>query len=91
MTVPETPATATAEQVRRIVGAMAPEPQAAIADEQRLIEDLGFESLRLMELTVVLERTFGLPRYRPEELIGVRRVGEVVTLVTGSLSARVRP
>lgn len=91
MTVPGTPATTTAAQVRRIVGAMAPEPRPDLADDQRLIEDLGYESLRLMELTVVLERTFGLPRYRPEELIGVRRVGEVVTLVTDSLSAQVRP
>ncbi|MEV0294032.1 acyl carrier protein [Nocardia sp. NPDC050710] len=77
----------TAEKVRRIVAAMAPEPPAELDDAQRLIEDLGFDSLRLMELTVVLERSFDLPRYRPEELIGVRRVGEVISLVTGTLSA----
>ncbi|MET7767328.1 acyl carrier protein [Nocardia sp. NPDC005366] len=91
MTTPDTSDSAIAEKVRRIVVAMAPEPPAEIVDGQRLVEDLGFESLRLMELTVVLERTFDLPRYRPEELIGVRRVGEVVTLVTGAMAARVRP
>ena len=59
-----------------------------MADDQRLMEDLGFDSLRLMELTVVLERAFELPRYKPEELAGVRRVGEVVTLISGSLDGR---
>jgi acyl carrier protein len=77
--------TTTAEKVRRLVLAMAPRPS-AIDDTKRLIEDLGFDSLRLMELTVVLERTFDLPRYRPEQLIGVRRVGEVIALVSGTMA-----
>ncbi|WP_433194181.1 acyl carrier protein [Nocardia sp. CA-107356] len=76
-----------AEKVRRIVLAMAPEPPAELADEHRLVEDLGFDSLRLMELTVVLERAFALPRYRPEELVGVRRVDAVIALVSGTLAA----
>ncbi|WP_433756596.1 acyl carrier protein [Nocardia sp. CA-135398] len=76
----------TADKVRRIVLAMAPEPPAELSDEHRLVEDLGFDSLRLMELTVVLERAFELPRYRPEELVGVRRVDAVIALVSGSLA-----
>ncbi|MFE7798859.1 acyl carrier protein [Nocardia sp. NPDC057440] len=77
--------TAIAEKVRRLVLAMAPRPSAT-DDEKRLVEDLGFDSLRLMELTVVLERSFDLPRYRPEQLIGVRRVGQVIALVAGTLA-----
>lgn len=80
--------TAVADRVRALIRAMAPDQDAAMADDQRLMEDLGFDSLRLMELTVVLERAFELPRYKPEELAGVRRVGEVVTLITGSLDGR---
>ncbi|MFI6046544.1 acyl carrier protein [Nocardia sp. NPDC051321] len=76
-----------AQRVRTLVHAMAPDPQAQTGDTQRLIEDLGFDSLRLMELTVVLERSFGLPRYQPEQLVGVRRVGEVITLVATTLAA----
>lgn len=79
--------TTTADKVRRIVLAAAPEPPAELSDEHRLVEDLGFDSLRLMELTVVLERAFELPRYRPEELVGVRRVDAVIALVSGSLAA----
>ncbi|WP_433522477.1 acyl carrier protein [Nocardia pseudovaccinii] len=77
----------TADKVRRIVLTMAPEPPAELSDEHRLVEDLGFDSLRLMELTVVLERAFELPRYRPEQLVGVRRVDAVIALVSGSLAA----
>lgn len=78
---------AVAEQVRGLVQAMAPDPHALAADDRRLVEDLGFESLRLMELTVALERTFGLPRQRPERLVGIRRVGDVITLVATGLAA----
>ncbi|AHH20696.1 putative acyl carrier protein (ACP) [Nocardia nova SH22a] len=70
-----------AERVRQLVVAMAPEPPADLTDDLRLVEDLAFDSLRLMELTLVLERAFGLPRYRPEQLAGVRRIGDVVALI----------
>lgn len=77
---------AVAEPIRRIVAGMAPEPPAELSDTHRLIEDLGYDSLRLMELTVVLEQTFGLPRYRPEDLMGVLRVGEVIALVARTVT-----
>ncbi|WP_459549745.1 acyl carrier protein [Nocardia sp. X0981] len=76
-----------AARVYHVVGAMAPKTDIAFTDESRLIEDLGFDSLRLMELTVVLERTFGLPGYRPEQLAGVLRVGQVVALIRDTLDA----
>ncbi|MBL1074558.1 acyl carrier protein [Nocardia sp. 2] len=75
-----------AVRIHGIVAAMAPQPPEKLADAHRLIEDLGFDSLRLMELTVVLERSFELPRYRPEDLMGVLRVGQVVDLVTATLA-----
>ncbi|WP_405136115.1 acyl carrier protein [Nocardia sp. NBC_01388] len=78
---------AVAARIRDIVTAMAPQPPAELADTQRLIEDLGYDSLRLMELTVVLERSFGLPRYRPEDLRGVLRVGQVIDLVARTEAA----
>lgn len=78
----------TAERVRALIAAMAPRPAAELGAEHRLIEDLGYDSLRLMELTVVLERTFDLPGYRPEQLAGVLRVGQVQELIAGSLAER---
>ncbi|NKY49242.1 acyl carrier protein [Nocardia vermiculata] len=68
-------------RARQLVVAMAPDLATEPADESRLIEDLGYDSLRLMELTLVLERAFGLPRFRPEQLIDVRRITDVVALI----------
>ncbi|WHU49766.1 acyl carrier protein [Gordonia sp. L191] len=69
-------------QVRRIVVAMAPNPPAdAPAATDRLREDLGYESVRLIELTIALERAFGLSPLPPAELAGVRRVCDVVALI----------
>lgn len=71
----------TADRVRRLVLAMAPTPSGAESDDLWLVDDLGFDSLRLMELTVALERAFELPRQRPDQLAGVRRVGDVIAFV----------
>lgn len=70
-----------ATATRDLIGRMAPDPPAAITDDQRLIEDLGFDSIRLVELTIALERTFSLPRHDPAQLVDVLRVGDVVELV----------
>jgi acyl carrier protein len=45
----------------------------------RLIDDLGFDSVRLIELAMTLERAFGLPPQRPENLAAVSTVDDVVT------------
>lgn len=78
--------TAPAERVRDLIRAMAPEQNVEVRDDRSLTTDLGFDSLRLMELTFVLERAFDLPRYRPEQLAGVLRVGQVVDLISASVA-----
>ncbi|MBO0856162.1 MAG: acyl carrier protein [Nocardia sp.] len=70
-----------ADRVRALVLRMAPQEPAEVSDEQHLIEDLGFDSIRLMELTVALERVFTLPRQNPQHLVDVLTVGDVVRLV----------
>jgi acyl carrier protein len=81
--------TSTENMVHRIVAAMAPGDVPAheeILGSHRLVEDLGYDSLRLMELTVALERAFDVGPYRTEELAGVRTVEAVVELVEASRS-----
>ncbi|NLE79632.1 MAG: acyl carrier protein [Rhodococcus sp.] len=70
-----------ADRTRSLIVRMAPEAPAEVNDDERLIEDLGFDSIRLMELTVALERVFALPRQNPEQLVDVLKVGDVVRLV----------
>jgi acyl carrier protein len=55
----------TAEQqlrdaVRTVVGNIAPEHSGPAEPEQRLVLDLGYDSLRLVELAFVFEELFGL-------------------------------
>jgi acyl carrier protein len=56
-----------------------------VAAGARLVDDLGFDSVRLIELTMALERAFGLPPQRPENLATITTVDDVVTfaLTTG--------
>ncbi|QIS20315.1 acyl carrier protein [Nocardia terpenica] len=78
-------------RVRQLITAMAPHPEPAVTDDQQLVTDLGFDSLRLMELTLVLEQAFDLPRYRPDQLAGVHRVTDVIDLIEQGLSERTLP
>lgn len=79
-------------QIRTIqlISTMAPEPTRAddLEGKHRLIEDLGFDSIRLMELTVALERGFALERYTPEQLADIRSVDDVLTLVSTALATQ---
>ncbi|MEP9391483.1 acyl carrier protein [Gordonia sp. VNQ95] len=78
--------------VREVIAAMVPPSGAAVGAEDllgtaRLREDLGFESIRLIELTMVLERRFALAAIPPEELAGVRTVDDVIAVITRAVEA----
>lgn len=55
-------------QAVQIVVAMAPRAVAQPGAETRLVEDLGYDSLRLVELGLALEEHFGLTLAEPESL-----------------------
>ena len=81
MSAPQEFAEPERQRVIRLITALAvprrmPEDVAADA---RLIDDLGFDSVRLIELTMALERGFGLPPQRPENLATINTVDDVVT------------
>lgn len=81
---------AVAEPVRALIARMAPGTPQRVADDERLIEDLGFDSIRLMELTLALERVFALPRQHPDDLADILRVADVVGLVRGAAAGERR-
>lgn len=64
-----------------VVEAMAPVvPEGGLSPEQRLIDDLGFDSLRLVELTMALEDALGLAPIPQARLADVMTVGAVQDL-----------
>jgi acyl carrier protein len=68
--------------VLSVVVAMAPRPAGPVSDDTRLIGDLGYDSLRLIELSIALEQRFGLRSLDDDAVATVSTVGDVVELVT---------
>jgi acyl carrier protein len=71
----------TRQRVIRLIAALAV-PQRApdgVAAGHRLVDDLGFDSVRLIELAMTLERAFGLPPQRPENFAAISTVDDVAT------------
>jgi acyl carrier protein len=69
------------DEVLALVGAMAPDNAREPELTSALIGDLGYTSLRLVELSIAVERAFELPQLNPELLAGVYTVGDLVDLV----------
>lgn len=49
------------EIIWRIILEMAPAPSPTLSEHTRLVDDLGYHSLALLELAFALEEEFGLP------------------------------
>lgn len=67
--------------VLTLVAAMAPDPGPEPGLCSALIADLGYSSLRLLELSIAVERAFSLAPLSQEALAGVATVGDLVELV----------
>jgi hypothetical protein len=75
------------DAVVRLVGAMAPVPVAPVELDHALIGDLGYHSLRLIELAFVLEDLFTTASTAEPEYPLVGTVRDLVDYVTGRLAA----
>jgi acyl carrier protein len=69
------------DDVLALVIALAPGPVAEPDMHGALIDDLGYTSLRLLELCIAVERAFALPPLGQDALAGVSTVGDLVDLV----------
>ncbi len=73
-----------------IVSQLAPVNIDGLTAEARLIEDLGYHSLALLELAFALEDEFGLPPLDEETARKIRTVRDVEDLVAQRLSTAER-
>ncbi|WP_043661161.1 phosphopantetheine-binding protein [Nocardia thailandica] len=74
-------------KVRTIVASMAPVRDVEVDSGTRLIEDLGYHSLALLELAIELETQFELPGMDAGSTRGIVTVADVTALVAGLVQA----
>ena len=68
-------------RIRAVVGQMSPLGPREARPEDRMTEDLGFDSLATMELTAALEEEFGLEPIDEEAAMDVVTVADLERLV----------
>jgi acyl carrier protein len=74
------------EQVREIIARMSPLAPCEAGPDDHLVEDLGYDSLAIIELALELEVALGLRRIEEEEAMDVVTVRQVQNLVLQALS-----
>lgn len=73
-------------QVHDMIGELAPDAETSVTPEARLVEDLGYHSLALLELSVLLEDTFDLPPLDATTAGDIGKVGDITRLVCQALA-----
>jgi acyl carrier protein len=72
--------------VRTIVAELAPEEGVPeVTDDHRLVEDLGFHSLAVLELAFTLEDQFDLDPIEEDRAAGIKTVRDIADLVVAEL------
>ena len=74
-------------KVRSIIVELAPNPEGVKPGATRLVEDLEYHSLALLELGFTLEDEFDLPPVDQEEVQHITTVEEVEDLVLNLMNA----
>lgn len=69
------------EAVHSILRHMSYDDLGELSDEARIATDLGFDSLRLLELAIVIEERFELSAVDVDEALNVSTVRDLVDLV----------
>lgn len=78
--------------IRGVIARLSPSRPAAVEPGQRLIDDLAYDSLALIELALALEDEFRLTPLSDYDSLDIVSVGEVEELVVGRIAAgAVRP
>jgi acyl carrier protein len=68
------------DSTEQLIRAMARTDPGTVRPETRLVEELGFDSLRLIELAVAIEQRLGLRPFDLEQAITTVTVGDAVDL-----------
>ena len=70
-----------AERVRELVGAMSPLGSREVSSSDRVVDDLGYDSVALLELALALEVEFDLQAVGEDQAVDLLTVGDIEHLV----------
>ncbi|WP_117210551.1 acyl carrier protein [Allorhizocola rhizosphaerae] len=76
------------QRVRQVVEALAPMQDQSADDSARLVEDLGYHSLLLLELAFTVEEEFGLEPLDESRAGSIVVVGDLVAYVEAAVRER---
>ncbi|MFE0625724.1 acyl carrier protein [Streptomyces sp. NPDC058864] len=76
-------------RVREIVGEMSPSGKRDVAPSDLLVEDLGYDSLAVIELSLQIESAFGLSSMSQGTVPDITTVQDVEELVVQALATPV--
>lgn len=75
-------------RVDELIASLCPvDPPEVIADDLFLVDDLGYDSLGLLELVSALEVEFGLTEVPEEEALEIETVGDLRDLLASAIAA----
>jgi acyl carrier protein len=77
--------------IRSLIMELAPYPDETAGGDARLVDDLGFHSLALLELAFTLEDEFDLPPIDEETARRITTIASVEDHVVADLKARGEP
>ena len=72
--------------VRTLIGEMAPNGAREVSSSELLVEDLGYDSLAVIELSLQLESNLGLTAIGQDDAPDIKTVEDVETLVVHALA-----
>lgn len=78
-----------ARDVIEIIAAMAPDRTVRVTESVTLVDELGFDSARLLELSTVLERRFNCA-VDDQRMTAEQTVNDVVALVADAINTAAR-
>jgi acyl carrier protein len=77
-----------ADVVGRVVGAMAPDPVERACPDDTLVNDLGYYSLRLIELSFAVEELFGMEPMALDDIPPIGLVRDLLDFIALKVRAR---
>jgi acyl carrier protein len=80
-----------AAKVRELVGSLVPAGARHVGPADRLVEDLGFDSIAVLELALVLEVEFDLQEIDENQTVDLATVGDIETLIAKTVAPEFEP